>query len=129
MDFVDEQIRMAQERHGLDGRPDHGRGWATTEIDRPFPLSKQGGHAFFPEERQKLLQKIAGMRSQLAREVEKKDGSIGAELRWKHSLDSFRRQVRKLNRAINNYNSRASREQFHILTLDPDSEIARVMQA
>lgn len=129
MAFVDEQIRMAQERDGLDGRPDHGRGRTIAEIDRPFTLSKQNGTALFPEERQKLLQKIAGMRTQLAREVEKKDGSIGAELRWKHSLDSFRRQVRKLNRAIDNYNARASREQFHILTLDPDSEIERVMGA
>jgi hypothetical protein len=76
-------------------------------------------------ERKKLLQKIATMRLQLAREAMKRNGSIGAELRWKHSLDSFRRQVRKLNRAIQNYNLKAAGEQWQILPLDSEREIAR----
>jgi hypothetical protein len=76
-------------------------------------------------ERKKLLQKIAAMRLQLAREAMKRNGSIGAELRWKYSLDSFRRQVRKLNRAIQNYNLKATGEQWQIVPLDSEREIAR----
>lgn len=136
MDFVDEQIRMAQERGDFNSL--RGQGYPLkldnnrfgSETDMAYKIVKDSGHSLgFISERKKLLQKIAGMRSQLVREVEKKDGSIGAELRWKHSLDSFRRQVRKLNRAIQNYNLKAPREQFHILTLDPEWEIARAMQA
>lgn len=133
MNFIDEQIEMAQKRGDFDGLRGHGRPLKAdekrfgSETDMAYKMVKDGGYTLgFISERKKLLQKIAGMRSQLAFEAEKNDGSIGAELRWKHSLDSFRRQVRKLNRAIRNYNLKAPREQFHILTLDPDWEIERV---
>jgi hypothetical protein len=133
MNFIDQQIRLAQERgefdslrgHGLPLKMD-GPGFGT-ETSMAYKMVKDNGYTLgFIGERKKLLQKIAGMRVQLVREAEKNDGSIGAELRWKHSLESFRRQVTKLNRAIRNYNLKAPREQFHILTLDPEWEIERV---
>lgn len=133
MTFVDEQIRLALERGDFDTAHGHGH---PLKMDQQFghdtgmayKMVKDGGFTLgFIGERKKLLQKIAGMRSQLAREAEKNDGSIGAELRWKSSSDSFRRQVNKLNRAIRNYNLKAPREQFHILTLDPEWEINRVV--
>ena len=134
MTFVDEQIRMALERGKFDAQREQGHPLKmdqtqfADETDMAYKMVKDSGHTIgFIGERKKLLQKIAGMRSQLAREAEKKDGSIGSELRWKSSLDSFRRQVRKLNRAIHNYNLKAPREQFHILTLDAEWEIDRVI--
>ena len=133
MKFIDELLQAAESRGEFRNLPGQGQPLNLepnpygVDTQMAYKIVKDSGYSLaFIEERRKLVERIETLREQLRKAAAHNDGSIGRQLTWQMSLDSFHAQVDKLNRAIQLYNLKAPRVQFHLLQVDAAREIAAV---
>lgn len=83
--------------------------------------------ATFTDEYRLLLAKREQVRQKFKKLAGRYDNTIGHQLAWQHTMESFRNRVEKLNEEITDYNRlRATNKQWLIPPLDAEHEIAHV---
>jgi hypothetical protein len=99
--------------------------WAANRI-----LKNSGFDLPWMEERKEIEEMIISARASLIRswnyyrDVERTDDSTD---RWQRAMDAFRQRVAEVNKRIRTFNIKVPHDNFHLIVLDIEGEIGKVI--